>query len=90
MGSLAKVTASDLAVKNCQLALEFMGKAGLRHNNGTEKRLRDARLLQIYEGTNQMNKLNSFKFLVAPHFRTVKMYEDPNGSTIGQSKEMET
>ncbi len=74
-GSLAKVTASDLAVKNCQLAIELMGRAGVRHDKGVEKRLRDSRLLQIYEGTNQMNRLNIFKHLIAPHFADVSMYE---------------
>ncbi len=75
MGSLAKVTASDLAVKNCQMALELMGKSGVRHNAGIEKRLRDSRLLQIYEGTNQMNRLNLFQHLIAPYCKTVTMYE---------------
>ena len=39
------------------MALELMGKTGLRQDNGAEKILRDAKLLQIYEGTNQLNRI---------------------------------
>jgi len=42
-----------------------MGNAGLRHDHNAEKMLRDAKLLQIYEGTNQVNRINVFKRLVA-------------------------
>jgi alkylation response protein AidB-like acyl-CoA dehydrogenase len=56
--SLAKVVASDLAMQNCQRALELMGSAGLRHGAGAEKLFRDAKLCQIFEGTNQLNRLH--------------------------------
>ncbi len=61
--SLCKFTATDLAVQNGQLALTLMGQAGLRQDRRVEKHLRDAKLLQIYEGTNQLNRLNLFKCL---------------------------
>lgn len=64
-GSLAKFVGTDAGVKNCQMAVELMGQAGLRQNRKIEKMLRDAKLLQIYEGTNQLNRLNLFKCLVA-------------------------
>ncbi len=64
-GSLAKFAATDAAVTNCHLALEIMGQAGLRHDGRVEKMLRDSKLLQIYEGANQVNRLNLFKRLVA-------------------------
>ncbi len=64
--SLSKFAATDAGVRNCQLALELMGRAGLRHDGGVEKHLRDSKLLQIYEGTNQLNRLNLFKCLIAP------------------------
>jgi len=41
-----------------------MGKAGLRHDLGMEKVFRDAKLLQIYEGTNEINRLALFNHLV--------------------------
>lgn len=54
MGDVAKVSCSDLAMDNCQDAIALMGKDGLRHEHGAEKLLRDVKLLQIYEGTNQI------------------------------------
>ncbi len=66
IGSAAKVACTDLAILNAQLALDLMGPDGLRHNHGVEKRLRDAKLLQIYEGTNESNRVNLFKCLVRP------------------------
>jgi len=63
-GSIAKITGTDAGNKNCQIALEIMGQAGLRHSNRAEKILRDAKLLQIYEGTNQVNRVNVFKRLI--------------------------
>lgn len=64
-GSLAKVVGTDAGVDNCHMALEIMGQAGLRHDHMAEKMLRDSKLLQIYEGTNQVNRINLFKRLVA-------------------------
>lgn len=63
--SLAKVACSDLAMETCHLALEMMGAAGVRHGAGAEKLLRDAKLCQIFEGTNQLNRLHMFKHFVA-------------------------
>ncbi|MGQ0598699.1 acyl-CoA dehydrogenase family protein [Aquabacterium sp.] len=66
LGSMAKVACSDLAMQNCGLALSLLGIDGLAHDSGIEKRLRDAKLLQIYEGTNQLNRINHFKCLLRP------------------------
>jgi alkylation response protein AidB-like acyl-CoA dehydrogenase len=67
-GSLAKLAGTDAALKNCRLAMELTGQQGLRHESGVEKFLRDAKLLQIYAGTNQLNRLNLFKALIARQF----------------------
>jgi alkylation response protein AidB-like acyl-CoA dehydrogenase len=75
MSSLAKVAGTDIGMKNCQLAMDLMGEAGLRHDNGMEKRLRDAKLLQIYESTNQMNRLIIFKGLIAPSCPQARVFE---------------
>ena len=58
MGDVAKASGSDLAMENCQQAISLMGKDGLRHEYGAEKLLRDAKLLQIYEGTNEIVTLD--------------------------------
>lgn len=63
-GSIVKVAGTDAGMKNCQLALEFMGSHGTRREAGLEKIVRDVRLLQIYEGTNEINRLNLFKRLI--------------------------
>jgi alkylation response protein AidB-like acyl-CoA dehydrogenase len=51
--------------------MELMGNHGLLHHNDAEKRFRDARLTQIYEGTNQINRLavieDQMEQLTMPH-----------------------
>ncbi|MHB8894537.1 MAG: acyl-CoA dehydrogenase family protein [Candidatus Geothermincolia bacterium] len=74
--SISKFAATDAGVKNSQLALELMGGAGVRTDQVAEKHLRDSKLLQIYEGTNQLNRLNLFKCLIARSAPQVKLFED--------------
>lgn len=74
--SLAKFAGTDIGVRNCQMAIEIMGQKGLRQDAGIEKMLRDIKLLQIYEGTNQLNRLNAFKCLIAPQVPQAKVFED--------------
>lgn len=74
MSSLAKVAGSDAAMKVAGLAVEMMGRAGVRHDQGLEKIFRDAKLLQIFEGTNQLNRLNAFNHFFARHLPGVKVY----------------
>jgi alkylation response protein AidB-like acyl-CoA dehydrogenase len=85
LAALAKFTGSDAAVKNCQMALEIMGKAGLRHASGAEKRLRDAKLLQIYEGTNQINRLDLFRNLIGRGLPQVRLHEDGERRTTNHA-----
>jgi acyl-CoA dehydrogenase len=68
MGDVAKVSCSDLAMENCQRAISLMGKDGLRHEHGAEKLLRDVKLLQIYEGTNQIVTLDFVSRRLARQF----------------------
>ncbi|MBU1671804.1 MAG: acyl-CoA/acyl-ACP dehydrogenase [Actinobacteria bacterium] len=74
--SLSKFSATDAGVRNCQLALELMGGAGVRTDQVAEKHLRDSKLLQIYEGTNQLNRLNLFKCLIGRSVPAAKVFED--------------
>jgi acyl-CoA dehydrogenase len=57
-GSAAKVTTSRLALQNCELAIELFGAEALREDSGFPKRLRDIRLLSIYEGTTELCQLD--------------------------------
>jgi butyryl-CoA dehydrogenase len=56
LSSMSKFTCSDLAVNVCLKALEILGPAGAEERNFVEKSLRDVKLAQIYEGTNQLNR----------------------------------
>jgi len=76
LGSLAKITGTDAGVINAQMALDLMGQAGLRQAWLAEKHLRDAKLMQIYEGTNQLNLLNLFKCLGGGHLPAVSVFTD--------------
>jgi len=76
LSAVAKIASTDLGVRNCQLALEMMGRAGLRHDQRVEKHLRDARLLQIYEGTNEMCRLNLFKSMIARSVPGVTLFDE--------------
>ena len=76
LASFAKVLGTDAGVKNCHMALEMMGQAGLRHDRGAEKILRDSKLLQIYEGTNQLNRLNMFANLIGNSIPWVRTFQD--------------
>ncbi|KQC10128.1 MAG: hypothetical protein APR62_12630 [Smithella sp. SDB] len=72
--SLTKFGCTDLGIINTQKAIQLMGIDGCRHDIGAEKYLRDAKLLQIYEGTNQLNRINLFKNLVGRSMPEVKVF----------------
>ncbi|MDH5717460.1 MAG: acyl-CoA dehydrogenase family protein [Spirochaetia bacterium] len=55
--ALTKVFCSDTAVEVCLKVMDLMGSQGFLYENKAEKAFRDARLTQIYEGTNFINKL---------------------------------
>ncbi|MBF0239383.1 MAG: acyl-CoA/acyl-ACP dehydrogenase [SAR324 cluster bacterium] len=76
IAALAKFAGADAGIENCRIAMEIMGQAGLRHANGIEKRLRDSKLLQIYEGTNQLNRFDLFRHLIGRSYSHVRMYEE--------------
>jgi alkylation response protein AidB-like acyl-CoA dehydrogenase len=55
--SAAKVLCTDTALRVCTRAMDLLGNHAVRHDLGVEKAYRDARLTQIFEGTNQINRL---------------------------------
>jgi alkylation response protein AidB-like acyl-CoA dehydrogenase len=65
MSSLAKARGGDTAVWVAGLALEIAGLDCGALRPELEKCLRDAKLCQIYEGTNQLNRLEVYEGLVA-------------------------
>jgi alkylation response protein AidB-like acyl-CoA dehydrogenase len=55
--SLAKWTASDVAMRVTTDAVQLFGGAGYSRETGMERLMRDAKGAQIYEGTNQIHRL---------------------------------
>lgn len=55
--SFAKLYPSDIAVKVVNQAIEVLGPYGLLNEYRVEKMLRDAKITQIYEGTNQIQRV---------------------------------
>jgi butyryl-CoA dehydrogenase len=56
VSGMAKVFASDVAVKVTVDAVQVFGGYGYMRDYPVEKMMRDAKILQIYEGTNQIQR----------------------------------
>lgn len=54
--AMAKVFATDVAMRVTVDAVQVMGGAGYMKEYPVEKMMRDAKILQIYEGTNQIQR----------------------------------
>jgi alkylation response protein AidB-like acyl-CoA dehydrogenase len=54
--SFAKVFPSDVAMRITTYAIELLGPYGLLKEYNVEKMLRDAKITQIYEGTNEIQR----------------------------------
>jgi butyryl-CoA dehydrogenase len=53
---MAKCFATDLGMKVTTDAVQIMGGSGYMKEYPVEKMMRDAKILQIYEGTNQIQR----------------------------------
>ena len=56
VSSLAKWTASDVAMRGATDAVQLFGGTGYSRETGIERLMRDAKGAQIYEGTNQIHR----------------------------------
>jgi butyryl-CoA dehydrogenase len=56
VSSLAKWTASDVAMRVATDAVQMFGASGYSRETGVERLMRDAKGAQIYEGTNQIHR----------------------------------
>jgi butyryl-CoA dehydrogenase len=56
ISAMAKVFASDAAMKVTTDAVQVLGGTGYMRDYPVEKMMRDAKILQIYEGTNQIQR----------------------------------
>ena len=57
LGGMAKIVASDTAMQVTTDAVQIMGGYGYMKEYGVERMMRDAKLTQIYTGTNQITRL---------------------------------
>ena len=55
--SAAKCFAADVGMKVCEDAIQVMGGYGYSKEYPVEKRFRDAKIYQIFEGTNQIQRI---------------------------------
>ena len=54
---MTRAFASDVAMEVTTDAVQIMGGYGYMKDYPMEKKMRDAKILQIYEGTNQIQRL---------------------------------
>ena len=54
--AMSKVFATDMAMRVTTNAVQIMGGSGYMREYSVEKMMRDAKILQIYEGTNQIQR----------------------------------
>ena len=52
--AMSKLIASDMAMEVTTDAVQLMGGSGYMKEYPVEKMMRDAKIIQIYEGTNQI------------------------------------
>lgn len=57
LGSAAKCFAADAGMKVCEDAVQILGGYGYSREYPVEKRMRDAKIYQIFEGTNQIQRM---------------------------------
>ena len=62
VGSYAKAFASDVAMQVTTDAVQVLGGAGLSTDHPVERWMRDAKVLQIVEGTNQIQRLIASRY----------------------------
>ncbi len=64
--AIAKCLGSDVAMRNALEALQIFGGYGYMKDYPIEKLVRDAKLLQIYEGTNEIQRLVISRDVIGP------------------------
>lgn len=63
--AMAKCLATDIAMRITNYAIDIMGEDGISEENPVEMFMRDAKLLQILEGTNQIQRLIISRYLLS-------------------------
>ena len=68
--SIAKLVATDAAMKVTTDAVQVLGGAGYTRDHPAERFMREAKVMQIFEGTNQIQRMVIGKHLTAEPVRT--------------------
>jgi len=55
--SIAKMVATDTAMRVTTDAVQVLGGAGYTRDHPVERYMREAKIMQIFEGTNQIQRL---------------------------------
>jgi len=63
LAAMAKVLASDTCMRVAHEAIEIIGPVALVENHPAGKLLRDAKLMAIFEGTNQIHRIGAARLL---------------------------
>ena len=63
---MAKLFASDTAMRVTTDAVQLLGGAGYVADHPVERMMRDAKITQIYEGTNQIQRTVIARELLSP------------------------
>jgi butyryl-CoA dehydrogenase len=74
--SLLKSSCADLAVEGALEVMSVVGAQGGPLFDQLEKILRDAKLLQIYEGTSEFNRLLIYKNMVGPAEHALEIFKE--------------
>jgi alkylation response protein AidB-like acyl-CoA dehydrogenase len=70
--SIAKLVATDAAMKVTTDAVQVLGGAGYTRDHPAERYMREAKVMQIFEGTNQIQRLVIGKSLAGEAARTTR------------------
>lgn len=65
--AVSKAKGGDVARTGAQLAIELLGAVGITRDQLVEKRFRDARITDIYEGTGEINRLITARAILNYH-----------------------
>jgi alkylation response protein AidB-like acyl-CoA dehydrogenase len=61
---MAKLFCTDLAMRVATDAMQFWGGAGYMQGSPVERMYRDAKIMQVYEGTNEIQEMVIARALV--------------------------
>jgi len=65
LASIAKLAATDMAMKVTTDAVQVFGGVGYTRDYRVERYMREAKIMQIFEGTNQIQRLEIARSLTA-------------------------